>query len=200
MRVARCGRLLRLLVVATIVVPTLMLLPSRGHACMCGDAPTLEEAFEHSDLVFRGTVTSITHGRFYDENSFHHDFEVEFNVVAAWKGSPDSVIVVLSDFTDACGYEFWEGEEFVVYARGNVVDGICGRTAPSRLASQALTFLGQGYRVRQDVGYPSGGSGGLAKTSASATGTVFDLQLSHLPALFARSSPDAACRAKTQQR
>ena len=162
MRVARYGRLLRLLVVAAIVVPTLLLLPSRGHACMCGDTPTLEEAFEHSDLVFRGTVTSIKLGRFYDENSFRHDFEVEFNVDAAWKGSPDSVMVVLSDFTDACGYEFWESEEFVVYARGNVVDGICGRTAPVRLASEDLAYLGEGHRVSQDLGYPNGGSGGLA--------------------------------------
>ena len=193
---------LHLLVVTAIVIPTLLLLPSRSDALLCCDddpIPTPAEALEFSDLVFRGTVSWIETIAYDDERSRRHDFEVWFEVTRVWKGSPSPVTSVLTWEEGACGFAFLEGEEYVVYARGRLVS-MCGRTTLIQYAEEDLAFLGPGQEVGQDVGYPSGGSGGLAKTSASATNTGFDLNLAHLPAFFAGSSPDDACRAKTRQR
>lgn len=56
---------------------------------------------------------------------------VEFDVSHAWKGPQQGTRIVKTVRSEgACGYEFQEGEWYIVYAR-NGETGLCGRTAPT---------------------------------------------------------------------
>jgi hypothetical protein len=90
-----------------------------AHACSCAAAFTPEQAFQKSDAVFTGTVTSISPPIGIIPNSASPE-EVAFRVSNVSKGPPpsaDGTIVLKTAVSDAsCGYPFQNGGQYLVYA------------------------------------------------------------------------------------
>ena len=120
-----------------------LLSPRHADACSC-DAigPPCQNAFR-VDAVFLGTVRAIT--TYTTADPPYPRRRVVFAVERAFRGIQDATAQVTTGMGGGdCGYEFKDGERYVVYAHridGRLVTGICTRT---RLASQAaddLAFL-----------------------------------------------------------
>ena len=161
--------LLRLLFVVSIVVPSLLMFPSRSHACSCSIAlPTLDEMYAYSDMVFRGTLTS--------KGPIDQDLWVkaEFDVVIIWKGRISRTASLTIHDGTSCAYDVTVGVEYLAFASEGEIGGICGRTRLAKVehAEEAMAALGPGRQVGQDVAYPDGGSGGLAASDTSTSTPV----------------------------
>ena len=132
-------------------LPTVLfcaLLPSGTFACDCGDPGPPCKAFAATPTIFAGraaVLTTITlrlpSGDFYKERLIF--FEVE----QSYRGSVGKTAEVVTGFggTD-CGYDFREGEHYLVYAYPHpasekLYTGICQRTRPIALASDDLDYL-----------------------------------------------------------
>lgn len=170
--------MLRLVLVAAIVGPWLVMSPGRAVACFCEDREPLSEALARSDLVFQGIamadfLDSEEDYERYSETGFD---ETEFEVLTVWKGkAPSRIVVKTSDF-EACGYEFAKGVEYVVFASDEWgVDGQCGWThrvtEPGAFAELMAEHQAReaGIKPGSPGGYPNGGTAGLASTSSSKT-------------------------------
>ena len=154
---------LRILLVVSMIGLWFAMSPTRSYACSCGDPGTPAEALAISELVFRGTVSSIGSP---DEEGW---LDVEFDVVTVWKGT-DAPTKTLTTHQDSatCGYPFEAGVEYVVYSHNSSNVGICGRTAPVEFAGEDLAAFESGDQTGQDAGFPNTGSGGLAGKSRAA--------------------------------
>ncbi len=148
---------LRILLVVSMIGLWFAMSPTRSYACSCGDPGTPAEALAISELVFRGTVSSIGSP---DEEGW---LDVEFDVVTVWKGT-DAPTKTLTTHQDSatCGYPFEAGVEYVVYSHNGSNVGLCGRTAPVEFAGEDLAAFESGEQTGQDAGFPNTGSGGLA--------------------------------------
>jgi len=130
---------------AIIVFAALLAMPpaaeNRAFACSCAGPRPASEAYQNSDAVFVGKVADIKpEGRFS---------MVQFDVGMAWKGvSEGTVSLGTADSGAMCGYDFEQGRDYLVYARGgpeSLETGLCGRTQPFEVAFQDLAYLGPGY-------------------------------------------------------
>ena len=131
--------------------------PTSSYACSCAPPGTPAEALAHSDLVFRGTVTSIRPGD--DE----HQLAVQFDVQTVWKGTnTDTITLVTQQDTAACGYPFDAGLEYVVYSYDGTDVARCSRTAPVELAAEDLAAFSGGAQAGGATDFPNTGNGGLA--------------------------------------
>ena len=129
------------------LVVGLLLQPRPGSACSCGPVPTPAEALERAHVVFSGTVMQIEgmppHGT---------PLLVAFRADRWWKGgNRESVSVVTMSDGAACGFEFSEGEAYLVFAdtenliteeTGHPMAGICSRTKLLSEAQDELPELG----------------------------------------------------------
>jgi hypothetical protein len=134
------------LVLVAAVVPSLAFLlgdVAPAHACSCSGF-TDEEAFELADVVFTGTVASVTDP---GSGSSAAPRVFTFAVDAVQKGEAAPRQVVRSEQSGAsCGLEISGAGPFVVFAtaahhemelgRGELYAGLCGGTRP--LAAEAL--------------------------------------------------------------
>lgn len=113
-----------------------------AFGCSCVEPKPPAEAFQESKTVFSGKVVSI--------NSDEFTKLVTFDVDRAWKGvSEDRVTAVTPANSAACGYDFEEGGEYLIYSHDaeeslNVI--ICSRTQPLDGANADLIVLGDGYQ------------------------------------------------------
>jgi hypothetical protein len=121
------------------------LYPSSADACSCISSGPPCQAFFQSDVVFVGTVRSITAASNTESDS--HPFErrvVAFAVERALRGIEGSILnldVRTGMGGGDCGFAFTAGERYVVYAyrrRGVLITVSCSRT---RLASEAADDL-----------------------------------------------------------
>lgn len=112
-------------------------------ACSCVEPrpPSLE--FDQSTAVFAGTAVSIERD--------NYGMKVHFDAERAWKGVADSAVVVITaDPGGACGYDFKQGVEYLVYASDNPPKAsLCSRTQPVADAYVDLAALGPGYAPLQ---------------------------------------------------
>lgn len=152
----------RLLLVVSMIGLWFVMSPTSGYACSCAPPGTPTEALAESELVFRGTVTSIGSS---DEAGL---LTVNFDVETVWKG-PDVSIISLTTRQDtaACGYPFAERVEYVVYSWNGVDVARCGRTAPVEFAGEDLAAFAAGERSDGEIGLPNTGNGGLVEAEAS---------------------------------
>lgn len=149
---------LRILIIVSMLGLWFLVSPTSTYACSCAPPGTPEEALAQSELVFRGTVTSIGSS---DQEGL---LEVNFHVETVWKG-PDSEALTLFTPRDsaACGYPFKEQVEYVVYSWDGADVGRCGRTAPVELAGEDLAAFSGAAQTSPDADFPNTGGGGLAE-------------------------------------
>ena len=167
--------LLRLLLVVTVVVASLVMFPLRSDACSCADIAT-SERFEGATRVFSGVVTSTGPGGFGT---------IQFDVVTVWKG-PESLMITVQtgDNTPDCsGYPFDVGIEYLVFEskwRGWTSVGQCSGTRPVAYAASEIAELdalveeaeGEGIEETETMpesDYPNGGGAGLADSDNSTS-------------------------------
>ena len=116
-----------------------------AFGCSCVEPKPPAEALEESKTVFSGKVVSI------DSNEFGK--LVTFDVDRAWKGvSKDRVTAATPANSAACGYDFEEGREYLIYSHddeGSLSVIICSRTQPLDGATADLIVLGDGYQPVQ---------------------------------------------------
>ena len=130
--------------------------PSYGAACSCAEPPGVKEEFSLSKEVFIGKVTEI------DENKSVSGLltkSVLFKVNETWKGvNQPRMKVITGNGGGDCGYEFKEGQEYLVYANESDMYGsneltviICGRTNEISAAQEDLSILGEGKAPTEQV-------------------------------------------------
>ncbi len=147
----------RILLIVSMLGLWLFISPTSTYACSCVAPGTPTEALAESELVFRGTVTSIRPA----DDSLR--LAVQFDVHTIWKGADsETMTLTTSADTAACGYPFEEGVEYVVYSWDGVDVGRCGRTAPLELAVEDLAAFSGAAQTSPDADFANTGSGGLA--------------------------------------
>lgn len=116
-------------------------------ACSCASpSATPLEAKGNRPTIFAGRVTAVT---ILDPNSYalFRSVAVTVDVSEVWKGNVGSSIVIGTSRDRAgCGYDFVEGQEYLIYAfeyEGQLVTGICERTRPLAGAQADLAVLGE---------------------------------------------------------
>lgn len=131
-----------------------------AYACSCMMPPSPQEARDSAKDVFAGEVVKIT------PIGAGGNLTVRFAVSETWKGAEGSEIELqTAGNSAACGYNFQEGEEYLVYtyetsgtgpdsAHGpDTATGICQRTTELSNADEDLDALGE------SVGVPATGAG-----------------------------------------
>jgi hypothetical protein len=155
--------------VALIALGLVVLLPDCASACSCGgDAPfqVLAKGADAS-AVFSGEVMNIEEGsstRLYGMSVPSR--RVTLQVSEVWKGPQTETLEVTTPRDGAtCGYNFKEGQEYLVYAYGKEealkVD-LCSQTRPLSRADEHLRVLGDG-RSSGDGDVLSDTSGGFPR-------------------------------------
>ena len=128
-----------------------------AYACSCAPPGTPAEALAESELVFRGTVTSIGPA---DEPGV---LRVDFDVATVWKGQrTETMSLTTQQDTAACGYPFEERVEYVVYSWNGVDVARCSRTAPVEFADEDLDAFAVPDQSIALASFPNSGNGGLA--------------------------------------
>lgn len=152
---------LRVLLVVSMIGLWFVMSPTSTYACSCAPPGTPAEALAQSELVLRGTVTSIGPS---DEAGL---LRVDFDVATVWRG-PESETVSLTtqEDTAACGYPFEERVEYVVYSWNGVDVARCSRTAPVEFAGEDLAAFAVGGPADGEIGLPNTGSGGLVEAES----------------------------------
>ncbi len=117
-----------------------------AQACSCVMPGTPTEEMEKSDAVFAGEVKSIDSADIFNQ-------EVVLSVQEAWKGIDDSTVTVFTGESGAgCGFNFVEGDSYLVYAyksEGKFYATSCGATALLANSTEALQELGAGTPFEQ---------------------------------------------------
>lgn len=126
----------------------LALLPARVWACSC--APPADPTTELTN------ATAVFVGRVYSVEGAAGTLWVHLEVSQVWKGPFQSLITVHTP-TDsaACGYPFEQGQEYLVYAHGdlNALEvNACSRTRLRVEAAEDINLLGPGTPVSQLAG------------------------------------------------
>ncbi|RIX51692.1 hypothetical protein D3P08_14805 [Paenibacillus nanensis] len=135
-------------VVISVLLGSAALKPEAASACSCAIVSNVQEAKQSSDAVFDGTVIGKKTASKLFASSSADPVTWTFQVNEVWKGKVAPVLSVTSaESGDSCGYEFREGQRYVVYARktGETLDvSLCSRTALYSAAGQDLADLGVG--------------------------------------------------------
>lgn len=116
---------------------------SQALACKC-ELLNTSDAYSKADVVFSGIVAS-----FFDREGNEQVYkDVEFVVYDSWKGNEnDPRVVTISTETssDACGFDFVEGREYLVYAfegnDGKLYTNTCSRTTLLSLVPDEIAVL-----------------------------------------------------------
>jgi len=115
------------------------------HGCSCAPIGSPLEAMGESTAVFAGRVVDIAD---FDHRDYRNHSIVSFEVDAVWKGPVFESMWVSTHVNGAtCGFNFSEGEEYVVYARGtdaHLTASACNRTALMADAAVDLEVLAVG--------------------------------------------------------
>jgi len=123
--------------------------PSVASACSCAELPTAAEELERSKAVFSGKVLDIKDKR---SAQGYVTKSVRFEVTKTWKGVEQSQIIITTGQGGGdCGFNFTEGQEYLVYANDSdmygakaLVTGICDRTNYLTALEDDLQILGAG--------------------------------------------------------
>lgn len=123
--------------------------PSVTSACSCAELPTAAEELERSKAVFSGKVLDIKEKR---SAQGYITKSVRFEVTKTYKGVEQSQIIITTGQGGGdCGFNFTEGQEYLVYANDSdmygakaLVTGICDRTNYLTALKDDLPILGAG--------------------------------------------------------
>ena len=128
-----------------ILLVILSVMAASALACTCIGRPgTLTEEYGWADTVFLGSVRTVV-----QPTGWNH-LLVELQVESTWKGDPGALVFVITELSSAaCGVEFQEGENWVVFATDVVHEGVtgfytylCTLTTPEEYAADIIFELG----------------------------------------------------------
>lgn len=143
----------KILILPLLFVSLFAFQPTAVFACSCIVPMPPVESMEASAAVFAGRVTDIEELSVDSTIGSLTNLSVTFNVSEVWKGPEDATLTIrTADNSAACGYNFEEGKEYLVYAYTNPEDGglatgLCNRTALLSEANDDLAALGEGNAV-----------------------------------------------------
>lgn len=130
--------------------------PSITQACSCAELPSAEEEFERSQAVFRGKVMDVR-----EKRSLNGELakSVLFEVESIWKGIKQSQVIIITGLGGGdCGFNFIEGQTYLVYASESTMYGekslvttVCNRTNKLSVLQEDLTILGAGQPPIEEV-------------------------------------------------
>ena len=146
-----------------------------AHACSCALPPgSPAEELAKADAVFAGVATSVkAHRKLFILPSSADPVTVEFEVSHVWKGPQQETLTVSTVRSESsCGYEFQEGEWYIVYAR-NGETGLCSRTMPTWRAFADFKELDAPWepeRIRVITVGPDRGGGCTSFAATSGNG------------------------------
>ncbi|MFM9282317.1 hypothetical protein [Paenibacillus jiagnxiensis] len=133
---------------AVVLLSVLMVAePTVVYACSCAGPPSPSETKEWSAAVFSGKAVSLKQRNALIVSS-GDPVKVTFQVDRVWKGNIGSTTVVTTAMSsESCGFEFTEGQEYLVYARNDQEFGVlhttfCDRTALLSEAAGDVQELG----------------------------------------------------------
>lgn len=124
-------------------------MPSQAAACSCAVQKDAHEAAARSQAVFKGKVIDIEQKGGIIRSLLRKQARTDaiFEVQQSWKGVFSSVVTISSDWS-TCGFDFVEGEDYLVYAYLNderdLYTSICSRTGLVRMRDDDLKQLGVG--------------------------------------------------------
>jgi len=142
---------------------TTVVQPRCVWACDCA-IPPFSDASDGAAAIFAGEVTAVVPSA--QESSNATSVTVTFAVSRVWKGSAEPTITVTTaPKSPSCGgYEFQQGQEYLVYARAvdatlvpkqpaNIVlqTELCSRTQPLADATADLAALGDGQAATANM-------------------------------------------------
>jgi len=121
--------------------------PTGVSACSCASPQSVETELENKTAVFSGKVIKIQEkSTFSFSQSSADPVSVLFEVKSIWKGVNQSQVIVSTAMSSAsCGFEFVEGNDYLVYAYGEgdqLGTGLCERTTLLQNANKDLKVLG----------------------------------------------------------
>jgi hypothetical protein len=152
------GKSLYLLFILTVTFGIMSAAPERAHACSCVVNPDVKTSLENHNAVFEGTVTAKKEPTKLFTYSSADPVTYTFKVNEVWKGKVAPSLTVTSAWSEAsCGFEFKEGNRYLVYARDNgktLEVSLCSRTAAYSSASGDLAELGTGSTPPQPSAAP----------------------------------------------
>lgn len=111
-------------------------------SCMMPENPTAE--LEKADSVFQWTVTNISTQN--PDAEFGKQNLVEFDIAGYWKWNINNSTVTTQDSSAACGYNFEEGKDYIVYSwfdsdNDQHYVNLCSRTTTLENASDDIAEL-----------------------------------------------------------
>ncbi|GBG09384.1 hypothetical protein PAT3040_04028 [Paenibacillus agaridevorans] len=139
-----------MLLAIIILASSLALPPKPVYACSCAISDSVSEALNRNDAVFDGTVVASHTPRkwFSFSQSSADPVTWTFEAHEVWKGKVAPRITVTSAQSSAsCGFEFREGQRYIVYARGtgdSLEVSLCSRTTLTSAGGSDLVELGSG--------------------------------------------------------
>lgn len=165
------------LTIMIIMMSVLIVRPSVTYACSCAISPDPLKAVENSSAVFTGKVLDMKK-REGQIISSADPVEVTFKVDASWKGEVAKEVTVTTALSSvSCGYEFVEGESYLVYAYSREGDesdqlgvGLCSRTMRLASASADLKKLESNFPSNVPTASPEGNLDSSPEISADSEG------------------------------
>lgn len=125
-----------------------LLLPLPAVACDCVHPGPPCKAFAGTPTVFAGRVVGIsTIGLKAPSGDDYEDRFISFEVERSYRGWTAKTAEVVTGWGGGdCGYDFRQGERYLVYAyphreTGKLYTGICQRTRPLTEAAEDLDYL-----------------------------------------------------------
>jgi len=202
------------LVLALIVAASFLIVdPNRAFACSCAPPGPPTDELAKSSAVFAGKVVALDVPTGLVISSAD-PVRVTFQVYTVWKGPVHNTLVVTTARGGAsCGYEFKQGQEYLVYARGAetaLAVSLCSRTRLLSAADEDLATLGAAIALTAESpdpsargpSYPalvivSGGTGIVLVIAAIVAIKKRFFQWSNLSVLFLISLLATACGSVT---
>lgn len=132
-------------------------LPSTAQACSCALPSSAQDQLSRSQAVFAGRALGVKEQRFLNGGMAK---AVRFEVSRIWKGESVSEIIIYTGSGGGdCGFDFKEGQDYLVYANPSSMYGdkellvtiICDRTKQLSQAQEDLAVLGEGRLPTKQV-------------------------------------------------
>ncbi|MBA3406406.1 MAG: hypothetical protein H0U13_17270 [Gemmatimonadaceae bacterium] len=139
----------RVLLTLGAAVTALLFIPSRAAACTCIRGIPVCETFWKTSAVFAGEVIDITPVPSTKEPQLALGRVVRFRVKQTFRGElPGEIDVRTGSGGGDCGYTFFKGTYYLVYAHlqsGQLATGICSRTQSLAQAGDDLAYFKIAY-------------------------------------------------------
>lgn len=155
----------KVLALCIIISLTLFTLPAISYACSCEVPPSVEEEVQRKTAVFSGKVINITEQSKQSKGGIQSTADpmaVLFEVTSTWKGVNETQVLIYTATSSAsCGFNFRLGGKYLIYAygeneKGELITGICDRTALISEATEDLAVLGEGLQPTEEVNLEEG--------------------------------------------